>query len=69
MPVTTIQIDKKTLKVLQKLKEAHGMKSYEEAIHLLLRKSMKPQKSMFGYLGKQSMKQILRGLRDEGERI
>ena len=66
---TTIQIDKNTLNTLKRLKELHQMQSYEEVIHLLLRKSMKPRKSLYGYFGKKSMKEILEGLRDEGDRI
>ena len=66
---TTIQIGKETLKALQKLKEANRMKSYEEVVQMLLKKSMKPMKSMYGCLGKKSMKEILEGLRDEGERF
>jgi len=36
---------------------------------MLLRKIMKSEKSLYGYLGKKSMKEILEGLRDEEEKI
>jgi len=36
---------------------------------MLFKKSMESEKSLFGYLGKKSMKEILKGLRDEEERI
>ena len=42
--LTTIQIEKKTLRTLQKLKDANKMQSYEGVIHLLLGKKYEGKK-------------------------
>jgi hypothetical protein len=67
--MTTIYVDKKTLKILQKIKEKNKLKSYEETIQMLLKQAMESKKSMFGVLGKKSRKEILKGLRDEEDRF
>jgi ribosomal protein L10 len=67
--MTTIYVDKKTLKILQKIKEKNKLKSYEETIQMLLKQAMESKKSMFGVLGKKSRKEILEGLRDEEDQF
>ena len=63
---TTIQVEKETLELLKGFKEQTDANTYDEAIKMVL----KSKKSMYGALGKKkSMKEILRGLRDEGDRI
>ena len=64
---TTIQVEHETLELLKKFKGSLNAESYNEVIHHLLKGGAK--KSMFGALGKEkSMKNILRGLRDESDR-
>ncbi len=61
---TTIQIDNETLDLLKKFKNSLNAESYNEVINTILKGGIK--KSMYGALGKEkSMKNILRGLRDE----
>jgi predicted CopG family antitoxin len=67
--MTTIQVDKRTLKILQKIKEKKGLASYKEVIQFLLRQAIKPKESMFGVFGRCSREEILEGLRDEEDRI
>ena len=65
---TTIQLDKETVKMLKGYKEQLHMNTYDELIKKILIE--KTKKSMFGFLGKkENMKEILRGLRDESDRI
>jgi len=65
---TTIQLDKETVKILKGYKEQLHMNTYDDLIKKMLSKNTK--KSMFGYLGKKkNIKEILRGLRDESDRI
>lgn len=64
---TTIQIDNETLDLLKRFKSSLDVQSYNEVINTILKGGIK--KSMYGALGKEkSMKKILRGLRDEGDR-
>jgi len=64
---TTIQVDNETLELLRRFKNSLNADSYDEVINAILKGGMK--KSMYGALGKEkSMKNILRGLRDEGDR-
>ena len=63
---TTIQIDKETLEMLKTIREqTHS--SYNEVINKMIKQKNKI--SMYGALGKKSMKQILKGLRDENDRF
>lgn len=65
---TTIQLDKETVKMLKGYKEQLHVDTYDELIKKML--TEKSKKSMFGVLGKKKgMKEILRGLRDESDRI
>ncbi len=67
---STIQIEDHTLVMLKNLKSAYKTKTYDEAINRLLRKKL--TKSMFGKLAKgkkYSMGDVLKGLRNESERI
>jgi len=70
--VTTIQVDEKTLILLRRLKEELNANSYDETIKKLFINQTK-KKSMAGslkrYMGKQSLKDILKDLRDENDRI
>ena len=65
---TTIQLDRETVRMLKNYKEQLNASTYDEAIRKILKERTK--KSMFGFLEeKKSMKNILRGLRDESDRI
>ena len=64
---TTIQLDNETLELLKKFKASLNVGSYNDVINTILKGGIK--KSMYGALGKEkSMKNILRGLRDESNR-
>ena len=64
---TTIQINSETLDLLKRFKDSLNAKSYDEVINKILKGGIK--KSMYGALGREkSMKNILRGLRDESDR-
>ena len=66
--VTTIQIQDRTLEMLRKVKDETKSASYDEAIKkIILREQNKG--SFFGYLGKKTRKEILRGLRDKNDRF
>lgn len=65
---TTIQVEKETLELLKMLKESRKAKSYDETVRNMLAEAW-PKKSMWGILGKKPMKEILKDLRDEGDRI
>ncbi len=64
---TTIQVDNETLELLKKFKNSLNADSYNDVINSIIKGGSK--KSMYGALGKEkSMKNILRGLRDERDR-
>jgi len=68
---TTIQIDKKTLILLKKMKEELNVSSYNEAIKKLVVKQSK-QQSMAGSLKKYmkgNLNEILNNLRDKNDRL
>lgn len=65
---TTIQVNDDTIGLLKSVKEQFNLPSYDALMKLFVRKMMKPEKSMWGYYGKMSMKEILKGLRDETDR-
>jgi hypothetical protein len=65
---TTIQVDNDTAEFLKGLREQYGVSSYNAVIRLLFRKAMKPEKSMWGFYGKLSRKEILKDLRDKSDR-
>ncbi len=66
---TTIQIQHETKKFLDSLKEAYGVKTYDQVINKLIQKK---SKSMHGALADAdnpiSMKEILKGLRDKNDK-
>lgn len=65
---TTIQLDEETVKMLKGCKEQLNIATYDDLIRDILAK--RTNKSMFGFLGKKKIrKEILRGLRDENDRI
>lgn len=65
---TTIQVSNDTLDFLKQLREQFKTPSYDALLRMLIEKAMKPQKSMWGAGGKLSMKEIMKGLRDESSR-
>ncbi len=65
---TTIQIDRDTHELLKKLRATTGAGSYNELIQRMIREKWKKQ-SLFGVLGKKPKAWVLRGLRDEEDRI
>jgi len=64
---TTIQINDDTIKYLKLLRDQYEAQSYDALLKILMEKSMKPKKSMWGAAGKMSMKEILKDLRDESD--
>jgi len=65
---TTIQLDKETVKMLKGYKEQLNLDTYDELIKKIL--TEKTKKSLYGFLGKKkNMEEILRGLRNESDRI
>ncbi|MCH7902570.1 hypothetical protein IIC68_02335 [archaeon] len=48
MDNTTIQVNKKTVSVLNRIKEKYGVSSYDKAILEMAKKEIKIPKSMFG---------------------
>ena len=64
---TTIQIDERTLKILKKVKEETHSYSYDEAIKKIVASQVK--ESLAGYLGKKSIKEIMKNSRDEKDRF
>jgi hypothetical protein len=65
--ITTIQLKKETAEALKKYKEQLDLDTYDELIGQML--ITKTKKSMYGCLGKKTMKEILKGLRDESDRF
>jgi len=65
---TTIQVNDDTIELLKTLREQLSLSSYDALMKFFIRKTMKPEKSMWGYYGKMTMKEILNGLRDETDR-
>lgn len=66
---TTIQVQEDTLELLKQMREMTKTASYDAAIKEMLKKSTRHEKSLYGFLGKKNMKQILKGLRDENDRF
>ncbi|RJQ22520.1 hypothetical protein C4580_00520 [Candidatus Woesearchaeota archaeon] len=66
--MTTIQVQERTLHLLQQMRKSKGAKSYDEVILDLMRNAA-PRKSMYGALGKASWKEIMRDLRDKDDRF
>jgi len=67
---TTIQIDNSTIEALKRIKKREKASSYDEAIKKLL--SITVKGSMAGALARKknySKKELLKGLRDERDRI
>ena len=48
MGITTIQVEKSTVTILNKVKKKYGVKSYDKAIKKMASKEVKIPKSMFG---------------------
>ena len=64
---TTIQIGERTLKILKKVKEDTKSSSYDEAINKIV--ASRAKETLAGFLGKKSVKEITKGLRDEKDRF
>ena len=48
MDATTIQVEKSTVRILEKVKRKYGAKSYDKAIRKMASKEVRIPKSMFG---------------------
>lgn len=66
---TTIQVEKETLELLKHMRKTSHTASYNELIHSLIKKSNVHPPSLYGFLGKKKMKDVLTGLRDKNDRI
>lgn len=66
--VTTVQIQDETLELLKKVKAETNSSSYDEAIKKIVLLRVR-EKSMAGYLGPKSSKQIMKDLRDKRDRF
>jgi predicted CopG family antitoxin len=66
---TTIQIDDETQEMLKKLRKTLHAETYNEVINKLIMRPLKQEQSMYGFLGKSDRKKVLKGLRDEKDRI
>jgi hypothetical protein len=67
---TTIQIQKSTKKLLDALKEAYQLKTYDAVVNKLIQKKNKFNFDAFADENpKVSMKEILKGLRDKHDRL
>tara|TARA_Y100000310_G_scaffold172609_2_gene172743 strand:+ start:13316 stop:13510 length:195 start_codon:yes stop_codon:yes gene_type:complete len=62
--VTTIQVTEEVLDYLKHYRDRSSVESYNEVIKNMI-KTISKQDSMFGFLGKKSMKGILKDLRDD----
>ncbi|MBI4451687.1 hypothetical protein HY642_06955 [Candidatus Woesearchaeota archaeon] len=67
METTTIQVTEDVVLLLKKLRDDEGASSYNEALRGVLIKETRPKESLWGYLGKKSMREILHGLRDKDD--
>ncbi len=65
---TTIQVGEDTIHFLKHLRKEYNAPSYDALIKIMIQKSTKPQKSLWGAGGKMTMKEILKDLRDESDR-
>ena len=65
---TTIQIQKRTLELLKKIKGETKSSSYDETIQNIIIARAKKE-SAYGFLGKKSKSWILKGLRDKNDRF
>ncbi len=65
---TTIQVSEDTIHFLKHLRKEYNAPSYDSLIKIMIQKSLRPQKSLWGAGGKMDMKKILKGLRDENDR-
>ncbi|MBI4149611.1 hypothetical protein HY491_04135 [Candidatus Woesearchaeota archaeon] len=64
---TTIQVEKETADLLKSMKEQTQASSYDEVINNMVRR--RATKSLFGVLKGMSRKRLMKGLRDEHDRI
>ena len=66
---TTIQVNEDTVDYLKLLRDQYKAASYDILIKMLMKKAMKPEKSMAGVGGKLSKEKIMEGLRDKSDRF
>jgi len=67
--VTTIQVQEDTLELLKQMRAIIKTNSYDMTIKEMIKKSAVKEQTLYGFLGKKTMKNILTGLRDEHDRI
>ena len=65
---TTIQVNENTISILKHLRTQFKVPTYDALLSILIKKALKPSKSMWGAGGKLTMKEILKDLRDESDR-
>lgn len=65
---TTIQINQSTLELLKKVRDNTKSSSYDETINKIILKNINKE-SLYGYLGKKTKKDILKGLGDKSDRF
>ena len=65
---TTIQINRETQDILKRLRETFHAGSYDEVIQMMAQRGVLKSESMYGILGKKSIKSVLKGLRDKNDR-
>ena len=66
---TTIQVNDDTMIFLKKLRSQYETSSYDALLQILVKKDLKPKKSLWGAGGKMTMKEILSDLRDKHDRF
>ena len=66
---TTIQVQEDTLELLKQMRIMTKTNSYDAAIKEIIKKSAVKERSLYGFLGKKTMKNILNDLRDENDRL
>jgi predicted CopG family antitoxin len=66
---TTIQVEEETLDILKRLREGFNVASYNEVIMKMVEKTKRGKGSLYGVLGRKPIKEVVKGLRDEKDRI
>ncbi len=68
MMPTSIQVNKETLELLKKMKQQTKAQTYDEVIQNFMKLS-EYAKSVRGLIGKRNRTELLKGLRDKGDRF
>lgn len=66
---TTIQLQEETQDILKQLRKSLHAETYDDVINKLISRPVNLNESLFGFLGKKTRKEILKGLRDDKDRI